>query len=102
MTVWYADGTSKPSLVASHTGGFRRIWDFPADWAQLGDSELALSSRSRRRRARAGLYSRTPQPAESRTSGAPEKVPVTLTVAEASALLAVTVNVPQATRRCRS
>ena len=42
MTVWYADGTAKRSLVASHTSGFRRIWEFPADWDQLGDSELAL------------------------------------------------------------
>lgn len=42
MTVWYADGTAKRSLVASHTSGFRRIWDFPPNWENLADSELAM------------------------------------------------------------
>jgi hypothetical protein len=41
MRVWDANGRGGLSLIAAHERGFRRLWDFPADWAELGDVELA-------------------------------------------------------------
>lgn len=41
MRVWDANGHGAASLIAAHEGGFRRLWDFPADWANLEDGLLA-------------------------------------------------------------
>lgn len=41
MLVWDASGRGATSLIAAHEGGFRRLWDFPANWSALSDSELA-------------------------------------------------------------
>jgi hypothetical protein len=41
MRVWDANGRGASSLIAAHERGFRRLWDFPANWADLNDIELA-------------------------------------------------------------
>jgi hypothetical protein len=41
MRVWDASGRSTSSLIAAHEYGFRRLWDFPANWPELPDAELA-------------------------------------------------------------
>jgi len=47
MRGWSASGAAETSLIAAHEYGFRRLWDFPANWSELSDDELAqLVSRS--------------------------------------------------------
>lgn len=41
MLVWGANGRGATSLIAEHERGFRRLWDFPADWSELSDRDLA-------------------------------------------------------------
>jgi hypothetical protein len=41
MRVWDANGRGISSLIAAHERGFRRLWDFPAGWAELDDVQLA-------------------------------------------------------------
>lgn len=41
MRVWDASGRGVTSLIAAHECGFRRLWDFPADWAELDEAQLA-------------------------------------------------------------
>ncbi|MEO9227245.1 MAG: hypothetical protein ABI328_12795 [Gemmatimonadaceae bacterium] len=41
VKVWDANGREKSSLIAAHERGFRRLWDFPSNWAALEDIELA-------------------------------------------------------------
>ncbi len=41
IRVWDASGRGAVSLIAAHERGFRRLWDFPADWADLADVQLA-------------------------------------------------------------
>jgi len=41
MRVWDASGRGATSLIAAHERGFRRLWDFPADWSELDDVKLA-------------------------------------------------------------
>jgi hypothetical protein len=55
IRVWDASGHAKTSLIAAHERGFRRLWDFPANWGELADAQLAelVSKPARRTRARA-------------------------------------------------
>jgi hypothetical protein len=58
MRTWDTNGRSANSLIAAHERGFRRLWDFPANWLELGDVQLAeLVSKP----ARKGKH---PEPAE--------------------------------------
>jgi len=41
IRVWDASGLGSASLIAAHERGFRRMWDFPANWADLADGQLA-------------------------------------------------------------
>jgi len=41
MRTWDASGRSANSLIAAHERGFRRLWDFPPNWLELGDGQLA-------------------------------------------------------------
>ncbi|MEO7103548.1 MAG: hypothetical protein ABI311_09180 [Gemmatimonadaceae bacterium] len=41
MRVWDANGRGATSLIAAHERGFRRLWDFPVEWAELDDVKLA-------------------------------------------------------------
>jgi hypothetical protein len=41
VRIWDASGHGATSLIAAHERGFRRLWDFPADWVELGDGQLA-------------------------------------------------------------
>lgn len=41
MQVWDANGRGASSLIAAHQRGFRRLWDFPVNWAELADVQLA-------------------------------------------------------------
>jgi hypothetical protein len=41
MRVWDASGRGASSLIAAHERGFRRLWDFPSNWSELNDVELA-------------------------------------------------------------
>ena len=41
MQVWDANGLGASSLIAAHQRGFRRLWDFPVNWAELADVQLA-------------------------------------------------------------
>jgi len=53
MRVWDATGKPANSLIAAHERGFRRLWNFPADWAELADLQLAeLISKPGRKGAR--------------------------------------------------
>ncbi|HEY8309581.1 MAG TPA: hypothetical protein VIG47_03455 [Gemmatimonadaceae bacterium] len=40
VRVWDATGHEARSLIAAHEGGFRRLWDFPVNWAELADMQL--------------------------------------------------------------
>ena len=41
VSVWDANGRAKSSLIAAHERGFRRLWDFPPNWTEMEDTELA-------------------------------------------------------------
>lgn len=41
MRVWDVNGRSAASLIAAHERGFRRLWDFPANWVDMADVQLA-------------------------------------------------------------
>ena len=41
MRVWDANGKPANSLIAAHERGFRRLWHFPENWADLADLQLA-------------------------------------------------------------
>jgi len=41
MRVWDANGRPASSLIAAHERGFRRLWNFPENWAELADLQLA-------------------------------------------------------------
>ena len=41
MRVWDANGKPASSLIAAHERGFRRLWHFPENWAELADPQLA-------------------------------------------------------------
>lgn len=41
VRVWDANGRGASSLIAAHERGFRRLWQFPSNWAELEDTELA-------------------------------------------------------------
>ena len=41
MRIWDANGRSANSLIAAHERGFRRLWDFPSNWLELADVQLA-------------------------------------------------------------
>jgi hypothetical protein len=41
IRVWDANGRGASSLIAAHECGFRRLWHFPEDWAQMSDTDLA-------------------------------------------------------------
>ena len=55
IRVWDASGHAATSLIAAHERGFRRLWDFPANWAELSDIQLAelVSKPARKTRSRA-------------------------------------------------
>jgi len=55
IRVWDAKGHGATSLIAVHEGGFRRLWDFPANWVELADVQLAelVSKPARRTRTEA-------------------------------------------------
>lgn len=54
MRVWDASGRAANSLVAAHARGFRRLWSFPDNWAELADLQLAeLISHPGRKTSRA-------------------------------------------------
>jgi len=53
MRVWDANGKPANSLIAAHERGFRRLWHFPENWAELADLQLAeLISKPGRKAAR--------------------------------------------------
>jgi len=53
MRVWDANGRPANSLIAAHERGFRRLWTFPENWAELADVQLAeLISKPGRRGSR--------------------------------------------------
>jgi hypothetical protein len=41
VRVWDANGKQANSLIAAHERGFRRLWHFPENWADLADLQLA-------------------------------------------------------------
>lgn len=41
MRTWDTKGRSANSLIAAHERGFRRLWDFPANWLELAEPQLA-------------------------------------------------------------
>jgi hypothetical protein len=41
VRVWDSNGREASSLIAANERGFRRLWTFPSNWAQLDDAELA-------------------------------------------------------------
>jgi hypothetical protein len=41
MRVWDLVGRRSVSLIAANKRGFRRLWNYPAGWADLPDAELA-------------------------------------------------------------
>ena len=41
MRIWDASGRCANSLIAAHERGFRRLWDFPPNWLELADPQLA-------------------------------------------------------------
>ena len=55
IRVWDASGHAATSLIAAHERGFRRLWDFPANWGELSDIQLAelVSKPARKTRSRA-------------------------------------------------
>jgi hypothetical protein len=65
MQVWDASGRGASSLIAAHERGFRRLWDFPANWADLGDAQLVelVTKPVRRLRPEAVLGSVPEKPA---------------------------------------
>lgn len=61
MRTWDATGRSLNSLIAAHECGFRRLWDFPANWLELAEPQLAeLVSKP----VRKGKHTEPVQPAE--------------------------------------
>ena len=40
VRVWTSAGKQVNSLIAERAGGFRKLWSYPSDWADLNDLEL--------------------------------------------------------------
>jgi hypothetical protein len=59
VRVWDATGREARSLIAAHERGFRRLWNFPVDWAELADVQLVeLVSKPVRRTTAAAMEER--------------------------------------------
>lgn len=40
VRLWNSAGKQVTSLIAERAGGFRKLWSYPSDWAELNDLEL--------------------------------------------------------------
>lgn len=40
VRLWNSAGKQVNSLLAERAGGFRKLWSYPSDWAELNDLEL--------------------------------------------------------------